>query len=98
MHVQSGRRSDAGHRLRQQEGQRDREEALQNSRAHDGTRLYRTSGPPAGRVVHEGEADQLTKGRIADMNIIDGSVEKLGEPAAKATLAQGRAWASKGWL
>ena len=32
------------------------------------------------------------------MNIIDGGVEKLGEPAAKATLAQGWAWASKGWL
>jgi hypothetical protein len=32
------------------------------------------------------------------MNIIDRNVEKFGEPAAKATSAQGWSWASKGWL
>jgi len=49
-------------------------------------------------VVHEGETEQLTKRSIADINIIDRSVEKFGEPAAKATSAQGWFWASKGWL
>ncbi len=48
--------SAARHQLRLEEGRREREEARRVRHAHGRARLHRAASPPAGRVVHAGEA------------------------------------------
>ena len=55
-HVQPGRGPAAGDQLRQEAGQRDREEARGVRAAHGRARLHAAPGPPPGRMVHAGEA------------------------------------------
>ena len=59
-HVQPGRGSAAGNQLRQEAGQRDREEARGVRAAHGRARLHPTPGAPSRGMVHAGQEIELT--------------------------------------
>ncbi len=64
-HVQPGRGSAAGHQLRHEERQRDREEAWRLPRAHDLARLHAASGAASRRVVHASEQGRIVSAGVS---------------------------------